>query len=102
MWLYGFGWLGLDFLIRLIPIDGTYFLRFIIMVLVSIKFKEIYLKYVAKEVQTIRKNNSGKTKEQLLDICKNRGGVYPGVIIFAVLYVVLVLALFLNQLMLAS
>lgn len=86
MWLFGFCWLGLNSLISLIPIKGIGILNFIIMVLVSIKFKELYLAYVKKEVQVIKKNNPGKTKEQLLDICKHRGGVYPSIaiLVFAI------------------
>ena len=48
-------------------------------------FKKIYMNKVQKEVDLIKKMNEGKTKEELVEICKKKGGTSKAAIIYGII-----------------
>ena len=90
MWLYGFGLLfGVLILDFFLPyIGGLATVGAII--LFSIKFKEWYIKDAIEKIEQIKISNPGKTKEELKELCRKKGGT---TIIPVVVYIVISIVL---------
>lgn len=61
-------------------------------ILFAFMFKKIYMNQVKNEVDLIKKMNEGKTKDELIEICKKKGGISKtaiiyGIFVFAVIVV---------------
>lgn len=54
-------------------------------VILAFMFKKIYMNQVQKEVNLIKKMNDGKTKEELVEICKKKGGTSKAAIIYGII-----------------
>lgn len=88
MWLYGFGLLfGVLILDFFLPyIGGLATVGAII--LFSIKFKEWYIKDAIEKIEQIKISNPGKTKEELKELCRKKGGT---TIIPVIVYIVIII-----------
>ncbi len=78
-------------------IFGTFKLYFIAIIIqlaativIAVKFKDLYIKHVTEEVSIIKRENPGKSQEELNEICKNKGGttILP-IILFIIFDIVL-------------
>lgn len=87
MWLLSLGLWGL--LIASYALFGktiTSILSFIIWTILGAIFKRLYIEESAKKIERIKKRNAGKSKEELIKICKRRGGT-------SLLLIVIIIAL---------
>ncbi len=94
MWLIGVCWLvGSSIITSYLPTYGPSII-FIGNIIMAIQFKKLYLKNVKEKVEKIKSENIGKSREELLSICRNKGGVaiWP-VIVSAVIYLILIIVL---------
>lgn len=75
------------------------FIPTIYMIFMSIKFNELYLNIAKKKVEKIKSNNPDKTNQELVNICKKKGGVsilaviLPMVLIFPIVFFVVFFAI---------
>lgn len=91
MWLLGF-------LLLAVIVVATMFLPSIVSfvfclsnIAFSLQFKKIYLKHVKEQVDKIKTENTGKTREQLMMLCSQKGGTtLVPVIIFIILDAILI------------
>ncbi len=61
----------------------------LINIFIACKFKEIYIKQAEEKTEHIQQQNLDKTTQELLNICKKKGGVsFKGLITIAVLFLV--------------
>lgn len=92
-WLFGIIWTFLNIVIKNILIEHVFIslvIRFIINFGASTIFKEKYLLHVNKKVSEIKEKNINKTHDELLHICKEKGGTS---ILLVVLYVLVILSI---------
>lgn len=55
-----------------------------IQIYMGMKFNELYLNEVEKDIKSIQNNNQGKTKEEIINLCSQKGGttmLYTGILI---------------------
>lgn len=89
MWLLGIGWLAVNLIVGafLEPVSNV--ISIALSVVLGLKFKNLYLKYVIEEVNKIKIENNNASREELMMICTNKGGtsilgvILPIIIIFA-------------------
>ena len=87
MWLLGFIWFAISMVANMFLTSISGIITLAANIIISIKFKKLYLKHVEEQVKKIESENPGKTKEQLMMICSQKGGttLIP-VIITLILY----------------
>ncbi len=74
MWLLGFVWLAINIIVSMfLPSISTY-VTWGANIIISLQFKKLYLNHVSEEVNKIKIENPGKTNEQLLLLCSQKGG----------------------------
>ena len=79
MWLFGTIVLAVIFgSYYLLPENIYGILYFGIMIFNGIAFKKLYLKHVTRKVNTIKRDNRNKSREQLILLCGRRGGAGIG------------------------
>lgn len=86
MYLYGIILLAVITGITILYPDITA-IGLIISILVGIFFNKVYLQEVTKRVEKIKNVNSDKTKEEILEICKKKGGTniaIPIILVFSI------------------
>lgn len=49
-------------------------INFAVGIIISFKFKKMYIKQVREKVEIIKKENSFKSNEELIEICRKKGG----------------------------
>ena len=99
MWLVGIAWtaaiLVTSFLIGDLSNSVGSIIRIVISVYMGVQFKKMYLKHVINEVDKIKEENPGKTKEELISICTEKGGTtFTPIIIICIILFVMVSILF--------
>jgi hypothetical protein len=93
MWLLGFIWLICSFVALLFSNVNSiisYGINLVVWIFISIQFKKLYLKHVKKQVEKIKTKNPGKTKEQLIMRCSQKGGTsfwIPVVVLFILCFI---------------
>ncbi len=90
MWLLGFVWLAINIIVSMfLPSISTY-LTWGANIIISLQFKKLYLNHVTEEVNKIKIENPGKTNEQLMLICSQKGGttLIP-VILVGIIYAIM-------------
>ncbi len=94
MYLYGLLWIfALPIVAAIIPIIGG-ILPLAAAIVMGIYFNKIYLDFVKKKVAEIKNIYKGKTREELIEICKTKGGTtWVPVIIYIVITVVISVAI---------
>ncbi len=74
MWLLGFVWLAINIIVSMfLPSISTY-VTWGANIIISLQFKKLYLNHVSEEVNKIKIENPGKTNEQLMLLCSQKGG----------------------------
>ena len=74
MWLLGFIWFAISMVANMFLTSISGIITLAANIIISIKFKKLYLKHVEEQVKKIESENPGKTKEQLMMICSQKGG----------------------------
>lgn len=94
MWLLGLILLISSFVVTIFLQSISSFVLPAINIFVAIQFKKFYLKDVEEKVQKIKNQNSGKSKEELILICAQKGGtaMWP-VIVAIILYIFYIMIL---------
>jgi len=72
-------------------------IAFVLNLIISIKFKKLYLNHVNKKVEKIKKENKNASYQQLIEICKRKGGtsglalaisvIMPIIMAFAIIFI---------------
>ena len=92
MWLYSLLWLIITVLstigVYVYKISYLSLLPMIYIILLSTFFTNLYSKKVNKEIMKIKKNNSNKSNEELLSICKKKGGVSVGAVVTVIILII--------------
>lgn len=86
MWLLGFIWFAISIITNTFLPSIANIVTLIANIVISIKFKKIYLNHVKEQVNKIKSENSEKTKEQLMMICHKKGGTTIVPVIIAILF----------------
>ena len=96
MWLLGAVWFAISIITNLFLSSFSLVIMMVLDIVASIEFKKIYVKHANEEVEKIKQENPNATKEQLLTICRNKGGttVLP-VILLSVFYTFVIILSFL-------
>lgn len=95
---YKFFWILLLISIVSIFISGLGgFIAIGVQIFMGLKFNELYIKEAEKDIQLIEATNQGKTKEEIINLCAQKGGttmLYTGILIAVktVLFTVLLIA----------
>ncbi len=74
MWLLGIGWILTNIIVNIFLPTFSTLIRFIIGIIIAIKFKEWYLDNAKNMVANIKKDNIDKSRDELLMICQLKGG----------------------------
>ena len=95
-------WVLLDILIKLL--FGKLLIiigKLVINLYFSYQFKDFYLEYVEKQVNKIKEQNKDKPREELINICKRKGGtLIPSniaLILGIILYIILLIDVIQNE-----
>ena len=91
MWLLGLLWYVINLIVSLFLPSFEGLITFVIGIIVSIQFKSWYMIHAKEKVEKIKRENPGKSQEQLLAICKKKGGPSKIVTALIILYFVLLL-----------
>lgn len=74
MWLLGLISAGIIILANIFLKSYSLIVLLVISIILSFKFKDLYLNYVKEKVNKIKRENIGKSKEELMIICSKKGG----------------------------
>lgn len=93
MWLLAVLWFVIIFILVLFLPSLSSFVGLVLNIIVCIKFKEWYVKHAEENVQKIKNNNPHMNHEQLLEVCRRKGGTSViALIIFVLLFIVFIVA----------
>lgn len=82
MWLYALGWLALIIAGNILISEYVSILSLGIFIAAGIGFNKLYMQHVKKKIEKLKDQYSNRSKEELLKICKEKGGVSVGGVIF--------------------
>ena len=85
MWLYALLWFVAIILANTFIEKYSAVLILGISILTGVLFNKIYMKHTKKKIEKIKTKNSDKTQEELLKICKKKGGISPLAIAMTIL-----------------
>jgi len=96
MWLLGTLWFVGTVVASILLGDSASILSLIFNIYVSIKFKSWYYKHAREEVQKIKNNNVDASLEDLMKICRKKGGVaiWPIVVTCILYFLIFMLVIF--------
>lgn len=86
MWLLGFIWLAVNMIANMFLESIASVITIAANIIISMQFKKFYLKHVEEQVDKIKAENPGKTKEQLMMICSQKGGTTLVPVIIAIIF----------------
>ena len=91
MWLLGFIWLAVSMVANMFLESIASVITLAANIIISTQFKKFYLKHVEEQVEKIKAENQGKTKEQLMMLCSQKGGttlipVIVAIILYAIMF----------------
>lgn len=81
----------------LLPSDLKDFVNIIMNIFLACKFQSIYMKQAEDKVEQIKQQNLDKTTNELLDICRKKGGTStkaPAIIIISALILIPIIAMY--------
>ena len=99
MYFYGFLWFAILVGLSIIPETQNYSFMFslIMAIYFSLNFKDLYLVQAKEQVDKIKGKNPTATKEDLMVLCRKKGGVNLTIgIIFGILYVLALIGFILS------
>ena len=93
MWLLGFAWLIIDLITSMFLSSLYVIISIIVKVIICIKFKDLYIKNVKEQVVKIKEENPNKTKEELINLCRKKGGttIIP-VVVIVIIFILIIVA----------
>lgn len=92
MWIMGILLFVVNQIVEFCLPSFSFVISLTLNIIISIEFKKIYLKHVIDEVNKIKQENPNISQEQLLQICKKKGGIsILSILILGLLYVILVI-----------
>lgn len=91
MWLLGFIWWVISIISNIFLPSVASYISLFLDVAISMEFKKWYLKHAEEQVDKIKTENPGKSKEELMKICKKKGGVTLIPDIIYIIYVILLI-----------
>lgn len=99
MWLLGIIWLAISLISNIFLSSIASAITLATNIIISVQFKKLYLKHVKEQVEKIKSANQGKSQEQLIMICGQKGGttLIP-VIIATIFYFIVFFILFIAEL----
>ena len=74
MWLLGLISAGIITFANIFLKSYSLIVLLVISIILSFKFKDLYLKYVKEKVNKIKRENTDKSKQELMIICSKKGG----------------------------
>lgn len=75
LWKYALLLLAVEPTLEYFIGDSASILTTIIWFIISFKFNDMYLKYTEKKVTKIKERNMDKSSQEILNICKSKGGI---------------------------
>ncbi len=92
MWILGSLWILANVILIMILRTLSSILVFGITIFMAITFKKYYIKHVREEVDKIKKENPGKSQNELIEICNKKGGttIIP-IIIMVVIWIIIII-----------
>lgn len=66
--------LGVNLLVSFLGDKISSILIFILLIVIGFIFNKVYVNYVKKQVELIKSNNPNSSEDELINICKNKGG----------------------------
>lgn len=92
MWIMGILLFVVNQIVEFCLPSFSFVISLTLNIIISIEFKKIYLKHVIDEVNKIKQENPNVSQDQLLQICKKKGGIsILSILILGLLYVILVI-----------
>lgn len=91
MWLYTLAWITIIILASIFISEYMIVLNVGMSILIGIFFNKFYIKHVSKKIDKIKANNQDKTQEELLKICKKKGGNSPLAIVIVIFAFIIIL-----------
>ena len=92
MWIMGILLFVVNQIVEFCLPSFSFVISLTLNIIISIEFKKIYLKHVIDEVNKIKQENPNISQDQLLQICKKKGGIsILSILILGLLYVILVI-----------
>lgn len=101
MWLYALGFLALIIMGNILISEYIYLLDLGLFIASGIGFNKLYMQHVTKKIEKLKDQYSNKSKEELLKICKNKGGVSVGGVIVAI-FLVFIIAIIVVSILLGT
>ncbi len=90
MWLYSFLWIIFDFIVLMVFDFYTCILIFLFVnALLAVHFSNLYLKLARKRIQQIKQNNNSMSNEDILNLCKKKGGTSMVALILAIFMIII-------------
>lgn len=95
MWLLGFSWIAINLITNTFLTSIADVIMLVVNIIIAFQFKKIYLKKVSESVNEIKEQNPGKSKEQLISLCKKKGGttIIPIIILIIIIVISILQAL---------
>lgn len=75
LYTLGFGIIALELLVLVFDIKLYGILSLVVNIAIALMFNNLYLRTVTKKVDSLRRNNPNKTRDEMLKYCRNIGGV---------------------------
>lgn len=75
MWLAAIGWIILNFLSMIFIKKYNIILSIAINIIMGLNFSKLYLEQTQTKVEQIKQQNLDKTNQEILQICRKKGGV---------------------------
>lgn len=92
MWLLAFLYFAVTITVGILSIYNILYaplLSLFLIIIVSINFNKIYIHTVSKRVDKIKKVNNQKTNQELVEICKKKGGVSVIAVVISIIMIIL-------------
>lgn len=93
MWLYALGWFAIIIAANIFIVDYVSVVGFGLIIASGIGFNKIYMQHAKKKIEKLKDKYSNHSKEELLKICKNKGGTSVGALIVIVLIIFAILTI---------
>lgn len=90
MWLYAFLWIlfvvGINIFTFFYEIPYLFLVLLFFRIFLSFYISKIYLRFVDQKIEKIKQKNLDKTKQEILHICRKKGGVSVLAVILSIIF----------------
>ena len=87
MWLYGISWIVLIIAGEIFIPDYVSFISLALAIIMGITFNRMYLQTIDQKIDKLKQLNMDKNKQELLKICKQKGGTSVGGVILSMIVI---------------